>query len=93
MDDSRRPRSLYSPLRRIAGFGIHAEQPESPDDVAPAVQRAIASGGPSLVHVKVNRDLAVAGPDKTGWWDAPSPVNHPEQHARWLAGVAEEQHR
>jgi hypothetical protein len=41
----------------------------------------------------VNRDLAVAGPDKTGWWDAPSPVNHPDQHARWLAGVAEEQHR
>ncbi len=87
--------SLYSPdFGAIArAFGIHAEQPEAPDDVAPAVRRAIASGGPSLVHVKVNRDLAVAGPDKTGWWDAPSPVNHPEQHARWLAGVAEEQHR
>ena len=28
----------------------------------------------------------VAGPDKTGWWDAPSPENHPEQHARWLDG-------
>ena len=87
--------SVYSPdFAAIArAFGIHAEQPETPDDVAPAVRRAIASGGPSLVHVKVDRDLAVAGPDKTGWWDAPSPVNHPEQHARWLAGVAEEQHR
>jgi acetolactate synthase I/II/III large subunit len=87
--------SLYSPdFAAIArAFGIHAEQPAGPNDVAPAVKRAIASGGPSLVHVKVDRDLAVAGPDKTGWWDAPSPVNHPEQHARWLAGVAEEQHR
>jgi len=87
--------SLYSPdFGAIArAFGIHAERPEAPEDVAPAVRRAIASGGPSLVHVKVNRDLAVAGPDKTGWWDAPSPVNHPEQHERWLAGVAEEQHR
>jgi acetolactate synthase I/II/III large subunit len=87
--------SVYSPdFAAIArAFGIHAEQPAGPEDVAPAVGRAIASGGPSLVHVKVDRDLAVAGPDKTGWWDAPSPTNHPEQHARWLAGVAEEQHR
>ena len=87
--------SVYSPdFAAIArAFGIHAEQPEAPADVAPAVSRALASGGPSLVHVKVDRDLAVAGPDKTGWWDAPSPANHPEQHARWLAGVAEEQNR
>jgi acetolactate synthase-1/2/3 large subunit len=87
--------SLYSPdFAAIArAFGIHAEAPAVPDDVAPAVSRALASGGPSLVHVKVDRDLAVAGPDKTGWWDAPSPTNHPEQHARWRAGVAEEQHR
>jgi acetolactate synthase-1/2/3 large subunit len=87
--------SVYSPdFAAIArAFGIHAEQPQAPGDVAPAVERALASGGPSLVHVKVDRDLAVAGPDKTGWWDAPSPTNHPEEHARWLAGVAEEQHR
>jgi acetolactate synthase I/II/III large subunit len=87
--------SLYSPdFAAIArAFGIHAEAPAEPDEVAPAVARALASGGPSLVHIKVDRDLAVAGPDKTGWWDAPSPANHPEQHARWLAGVAEEQQR
>jgi acetolactate synthase-1/2/3 large subunit len=87
--------SVYSPdFAAIArAFGIHAEQPEAPDDVAAAVRRALASGGPSLVHVRVDRDLAVAGPDKTGWWDAPSPTNHPEEHARWRAGVAEEQHR
>ncbi|HEV8547143.1 MAG TPA: thiamine pyrophosphate-binding protein [Candidatus Limnocylindrales bacterium] len=87
--------SIYSPdFAAIArAFGIHAEQPEAADDVGPAVRRALASGGPSLVHVKVDRDLAVAGPDKTGWWDAPSPTNHPGEYARWRAGVAEEQHR
>jgi acetolactate synthase-1/2/3 large subunit len=87
--------SLYSPDFAAIGraFGIHSEQPVSPDEVAPAVRRGLASGGPSLIHVKVDRDLAVAGPDKTGWWDAPSPTYRPEEHARWLAGVAEEQNR
>jgi acetolactate synthase-1/2/3 large subunit len=87
--------SIYSPDFAAIGaaFGIHSEVAGHPDEVEPAVRRALASGGPSLVHVKVDRNLAVAGPDKTGWWDAPSPPNHPEQHARWLAGRAEEQHQ
>jgi len=87
--------SIYSPDFAAIGaaFGIHSEFATAPDEVGPAVERALASGGPSLVHVKVDRDLAVAGPDKTGWWDAPSPTYRPEEHARWLAGVAEEQHR
>jgi acetolactate synthase-1/2/3 large subunit len=87
--------STYSPDFAAIGraFGIHSEFATAPDEVQPAVARALASGGPSLVHVKVDRDLAVAGPDKTGWWDAPSPPNHPEQYERWLAGRAEEQHQ
>jgi acetolactate synthase I/II/III large subunit len=87
--------SIYSPDFAAIGraFGIHSEFATEPDEVEPAVRRALASGGPSLVHVKVDRDLAVAGPDKTGWWDAPSPENHPEQYQRWLAGRAEEQHQ
>jgi acetolactate synthase I/II/III large subunit len=87
--------SIYSPAFDDIGraFGLHAERVTDPAEVEPAVRRALASGGPSLVHIKVDRDLAVAGPDKTGWWDAPSPDYHPEQRARWAAGVAEEQHR
>lgn len=87
--------STYSPDFAAIGraFGLHAEHVEDPAEVTAAVGRALGSGGPSLVHVVVDRDLAVAGPDKTGWWDAPSPPHHAEQHARWLAGVAEEQHR
>jgi acetolactate synthase-1/2/3 large subunit len=87
--------SLYSPAFDDIGraFGLHAERVQDPAEVAPAVRRALASGGPSLLHVTVDRDLATAGPDKTGWWDAPSPGYHPEERARWEAGVAEEQHR
>ncbi|MEA2619691.1 MAG: acetolactate synthase large subunit [Chloroflexota bacterium] len=87
--------SIYSPAFDDIGraFGLHAERVTDPAEVEPAVRRALGSGGPSLVHIKVDRDLAVAGPDKTGWWDAPSPDYHPEQRARWAAGVAEEQHR
>lgn len=87
--------SIYSPDYAAIGraFGIHAETVDDPDTVRSAIGRALASGGPSLVHVRVDRDLATAGPDKTGWWDAPSPEYHQEQRARWAAGVAEEQHR
>jgi acetolactate synthase I/II/III large subunit len=87
--------SVYSPDFRAIGaaFGIHSESATQPGEVEPAVRRALASGGPSLVHIKVDRELAGAGPDKTGWWDAPSPPNHPDEHARWLAGRAEEQHQ
>ena len=86
---------VYAPDYAAIGraFGIHAEHATHPDDVRPAVARALASGGPSLVHIRVDRDLAVAGPEKTGWWDAPSPEYHPEERARYLAGLAEEQHR
>jgi acetolactate synthase-1/2/3 large subunit len=91
--DFMRRGELYEPDYAAIGraFGIHASRADRPDEVRPAVERALASGGPSLVHVRVDRDLAVAGPEKTGWWDAPSPEHHPEGRARYLAGLAEEQ--
>ena len=94
LPDAGRLALLARPSPTSAGRSAStAERVDDPDEVAPAVRRALASGGPSLVHVTVDRDLAIAGPDKTGWWDAPSPDYHPEQRARWEAGVAEEQHR
>ncbi len=84
---------VYRPDYAAVGraFGLHAAYVERPDEVCDAVDRALASGGPSLVHVRVDRDLAMAGPDKTGWWDAPVPEYHREQRAAYLAGLAEEQ--
>jgi acetolactate synthase-1/2/3 large subunit len=87
--------SIHSPDYAAIGraFGLHAESASRPAEIGPAVERALASGGPSLVHVTVQRELGVAGPDKTGWWDVPVPEYHPEQRARQLEGVAEEQTR
>ena len=92
--DFMRDGAPYSPDFAAIGraFGIHAEVADAPDEVRPAVERALASGGPSLVHVRVDRDLAVAGPDKTGWWDVPVPEGRPVYDEQ-LAGRAEEQHR
>jgi acetolactate synthase-1/2/3 large subunit len=85
----------YSPDFGAIGrsFGLHSEVVDDPDKVCAAVERALASGGPSLVTIHVDRDLAVAGPDKTGWWDVPVPERHAESRARQLEGRAEEQHR
>ncbi len=84
----------YSPDFAAIGraFDVHAESAHTPSEVRPAVERALASGGPSLVHVRVDRDLAVAGPDKTGWWDVPVPEGRPVYDDQ-LRGRAEEQHR
>jgi acetolactate synthase-1/2/3 large subunit len=87
--------SLYSPDFEAIGraFGVHAEHVVDADAVCAAVRRALESGGPSLVAIDVARELDVAGPDKTGWWDVPVPEYHPEQRREQLAGRAEEQHQ
>ena len=84
---------VYSPdFREIgAAFGLHSEHVRDPNEVCPAVKRALASGGPSVVAVTVDRDLERAGPDKTGWWDVPIPETHPEHRREQLEGRAEEQ--
>ncbi len=84
----------YSPDFAAIGraFGVHTEAATTAAEVRPAVERALASGGPSLVHVPVERDLAVAGPDKTGWWDVPVPEGRAAYDDQ-LQGRAEEQHR
>jgi acetolactate synthase I/II/III large subunit len=94
MTDFLRNGQPYSPdFGAIArAFDIHAEAAETAAEVRPAVERALASGGPSLVHVRVERDLATAGPDKTGWWDVPVPEGRPAYDDQ-LRGRSEEQHR
>lgn len=91
-DFLRRDGSLYSPDYRAIGaaFGLQAEAVDQPAGVRPAVERALAAGGPALVAITVGRGPEHAL-DKTGWWDAPVPEYHPDQHARQLQGRAEEQ--
>jgi acetolactate synthase-1/2/3 large subunit len=95
VDFLHRDGSVYSPDYRAIGaaFGLQAEHVEHPDAVRPAVERALAAPGPAFVAIDVARDFPDAGLDKTGWWDAPVPEFHAEQHAAQLAGREEEQQR
>jgi len=45
----------------VAGFGGHGEFVERPENIAPALQRAIASGKPSLVNICVDPEAQAAG--------------------------------
>jgi acetolactate synthase I/II/III large subunit len=91
VDFVRRDGSLYSPnfCEAAQAFGLHAQRISAPDEVQPAVRRALATNGPALVEVLVDRDLgrAVVG---TGWWDMPVPAYRPEQRAAYEAGRREE---
>jgi len=89
----RRDGSVYTPDFAAAArsFGLHAERVDRPDEVAPAVRRALATGGPALVEVAVAREFPDAGATKTGWWDVPVPTYHREQRRRYEAERAEEQ--
>ena len=74
------------------GFGIDAVRVESEGELAPALERAVNSGAPSLVEVPTARDAA--GPWVPGWWDFPVPayITDESQDAYW-AERAEEQHQ
>jgi acetolactate synthase-1/2/3 large subunit len=89
----RRDGSLYTPDFAAAArsFGLHAERVDRPDEVAPAVGRALATGGPALVEVTVAREFPDAGATKTGWWDVPIPTYHLERRRQYEAQRAEEQ--
>jgi acetolactate synthase-1/2/3 large subunit len=45
----------------VAGFGGHGEFVERPEDIAPAIRRAIESGNPALVNVCVDPDAQASG--------------------------------
>ncbi len=73
-------------------FGLHGERVERPDEVEPAVRRALASGGPALVEAMIAREGPESGLIKTGWWDVPIPAYFEERRARYEEEIREEQH-
>lgn len=76
----RRGEAYSANLAEVArGFGIQGERVVDPNEIAPAVQRALASGGPALVEVMVNE----RGLTSAGWWDVPVPEYLKESHADW----------
>ena len=85
----------YSPDFAAIGraFGIHAESAAARRRGATRSRaRAGLAAARRSCTSAVDRDLAVAGPDKTGWWDVPVPEGRPVYDDQ-LRGRAEEQHR
>ena len=82
----------YSPDFTAAAkaFGLRAESVGRPEQVGPAVRRALDSGQPSLVEVQVQRKFGYSGSNVVGWWDVPVPTYLVERRARYEAAKAEE---
>jgi acetolactate synthase-1/2/3 large subunit len=91
VDFQKRDGSLYSPNFADAAraFGLHAQRISAPDEVQPAVQRALATKGPALIEVLVDRELG-RGVVSTGWWDTPIPEYLPDRRAQYEAQRNEE---
>jgi acetolactate synthase-1/2/3 large subunit len=66
----------YSPdFKKVAeAFGCHAERATKPEQIRPALKRALKSGKPALIEVTVNRKFPHSGSPAAGWWDVPIPT-------------------
>jgi len=84
---------VYSPnFTEIAeAFGIHAKRISQPEEAAPAVNAAIASGKPAFIEVDVYREFPQSGGDAYGWWDVPIPHYLPVEKSKYDTGKQEEQ--
>lgn len=71
-------------------FGVHAIRIERPDEVQPAVRRALDAGKPAVVEVMVAQDYPWSGGAVTGWWDVPVPTYLSERRAAYERARAEE---
>ncbi len=55
------------------GFGCHSEKVLTLDELAPAIERALASGGPAVVEAIIDRTYEFTGGVDSGHWDLPAP--------------------
>lgn len=67
--------SLYSPdFAEVArSFQMASTRIHRKEDVAPALEKALAWGHPYLIQVDVCRDYPYTGGESFGWWDVPVP--------------------
>ena len=80
VDFQKKDGSLYTPnlCEAARAFGLYSERIHAPGEVQPAVKRALATKGPALIEVMVDREVA-RGVTPTGWWDMPVPEYLPER--------------
>ncbi len=78
-------------LAKVAeGFGCFGERVEQPEQLAPALKRALASGRPAVVEALCSRELPYSGLTTTGWWDVTVPAYHKDKRAAYEAARSEE---
>lgn len=83
---------VYSPdfAKSAAAFGMASKKISRKEDVAAAVEEALASGHPYLLEVEVCRDYPNTGGDAFGWWDVPVPGYIEDRREAFEAGKREE---
>ncbi len=72
------------------GFGCWGERIDNPNEVGPAITRALASGRPAVVEAMCSRDLPGSALTTTGWWDVTVPTYHKKKRAIYEAARSEE---
>jgi acetolactate synthase I/II/III large subunit len=75
----------YANVTEVArGLGVHAERVEDPAELAGALERAFATGGPALVEAMTESDLPWSGMHSTGQWDITVPAYLGEARERYV---------
>jgi acetolactate synthase I/II/III large subunit len=72
------------------GFGCWGERIDNPNEVGPAISRALASGRPAVVEAMCSRELPGSALTTTGWWDVTVPTYHKKKRALYEAARSEE---
>ncbi len=62
-------------------FGVYGTRITRPEEVAPALQKALALGKPAVVEVMIDMGLGTSGGVAPGWWDVPVPEYFEQRRA------------
>ena len=71
------------------GFGIKAWRADTSDEIKRALEEALKSRKPALIHIHVSRVHPDSGGKAFGWWDVPIPAYFEEKRAVYEAAQDE----
>jgi len=93
LNDGDKSRYMIDYAMLANSFGMKSEKISKLEDVAPALERAIAANEPVLLEFMVSNAFPYGDGESTGWWDMPMPEYIPNGFRdRYLQGVSEETH-
>ena len=91
-DFTTRDGKSYSPdfAALARSFGIKAYAESTREGIAKALNEALKSNAPALIHVNVCRDYPNSGGKAFGWWDVPIPSYMDEKREKYEREAAQE---